>query len=97
MSDQQPTAGGDTAENADPYMQEITNLGHLVGEARQLVKDGNVIDMSNFQDRVADLCKAIAENPPSDTDAIMAAIHVLVTDLNQLAEDLKALHPEIDS
>ncbi len=87
-------AGGDAG---DLYMQEINNLTHLVAEARQLVQEGNVIDMSNFQERVGELCKAIAANPPADVDGMMAAIQRLVGDLNTLASDLKTLHPGPDA
>ena len=92
MTDDTEAAGGGTAP--DPYMQEIAGLTGLVAEARKLVQGGNVIDMGNFQDRVGELCKAIVEDPPENAEAVMGAIQRLVADLNDLAEDLKALHAD---
>ena len=79
----------DTPEAID-YMMEIETLSVLVAEARELVGDGNLIDMSRFQERVAVLCGALAEQPPANAEEVTAAIQDLVGDLNALAQELQA-------
>lgn len=80
----------DTSGNGPrDFVAEIEVLRTLVAKGRELVAQGNSIDLQNFQDHVSGICAEIASNPPENSDEVMAAIERLSVDLSELADDLR--------
>lgn len=78
------------ADAASDIADEIAGLAALISQARELVADGNSIDLGGLSDKVGVFCAALAANPPTgeDTTSITTMIEALVTDLNSLAEEI---------
>lgn len=71
------------------YIAEIEQLTKMVDTGSELVAEGNEISLANLEAAVADLCLRMADDPPTESDAIVAAIETLVTRLNKLGEALQ--------
>ena len=81
-----------TSPNPDhtpDFVAEIEVLRVLVARGRELVAQGNTIDLENFQEQVSGVCAEIAKNPPANADAVMEAMERLGGDLTDLADDLR--------
>jgi hypothetical protein len=80
----------ESPESGSPdYLQEIEDLTKLVESGHDLVKGGSQVDMTNLEEPIADLCRRLAEVPPSDPEAVTAAIHHLVSRLGALSDALQ--------
>ena len=75
-------------EDAPDYLAEIADISKMVDSGKELVAQGNAIDLSNLEAVISDLCRRMAENPPSNPAEITAAIESVVADLTQLGEAL---------
>ena len=82
-----PGNGEETAEFED----EIATLATLISQARELVADGNTIDLTGLSEKVSVFCAHVTANPPSDTEGVMAMIQALVQDLNELGKEIAEL------
>ena len=67
---------------------EIAALSSLISQARELVATNHSIDLGEFITKIGEFCDYVAANPPEDADAITAKIETLLTDLNELAQEL---------
>ncbi|NQU60521.1 MAG: hypothetical protein HQ512_05285 [Rhodospirillales bacterium] len=81
-----PEIGSSASELAD----EIASLATLITQARELVADGNSIDLGALSSKVGEFCNGLAANPPKGEDAtsITTMIEALVEDLNSLAQEI---------
>lgn len=89
MSDS-PEVGDGNAGTEPDFLAEIDDLTKLVESGHDLVRQGNQIDMTNLEEPIADLCRRLAETPPSNPDAVTVAIQHLVGRLGALSEALQA-------
>ncbi len=82
----------DTPDKEAPldFIAEIEMLSNMIDDAHILVAQGQSIDMTNFEVLVAELCKALAEQPPADIDQVSRAIENLVTKLGGLSQALQS-------
>ena len=80
-------------EETSEIEEEIATLAMLISQARELVADGNTIDLSNLSDRVGEFCASVAANPPSDADSIKLMIDAIIQDLNSLAQEINEQQP----
>ncbi len=76
-------------DNAPDYMAEINDLSTLIDKGRELVNEGNSIDLSNLENSITDLCTRIANAPPANADDVTAGIAGLVDGLGKLSDALK--------
>ena len=74
----------------DEYLGEIDALTNLVESGQRMVDEGSSIDLSNLESAVGELCKRMAQTPPENPNAVMAAIEALVTRLSALGKALEA-------
>ncbi len=79
-----------TASGGPDYLKEIEDLTQLVESGHDLVKDGNQVDLSNLEAPIAELCRRLAKDPPSDPDAVTVAIQHLVGRLGALSDALQS-------
>lgn len=88
----------ETGNGALGIADEIAALATLISQARELVADGNSIDLGGLSDKVGIFCADLAANPPAGEDAtsITAMIEALVKDLNSLAEEIAELQKTVD-
>lgn len=77
-------------ESGTDYLAEIADLTKLIIEGQDLVDQGNEIDLSNFENLAADLCRRMGEEPPSNPEEVTVAIEDLVTRLARLGDALRA-------
>lgn len=73
------------------YIAEIAEISKLVESGRELVAQGNAIDLSNLETIISDLCQRMATQPPSNPAEVTAAIEKVVADLRELGD---ALHEQ---
>lgn len=81
----EPPNNGDQPD----YLAEIADISKLVESGKQLVAEGNAIDLSNLEAIVADLCQRMAAAPPANPSEVTTAIEKVVADLTQLGEALR--------
>ena len=80
----QPPMNDDAAD----YLAEITDISKMIESGKELVAQGNAIDLSNLEAVIGDLCRRMAEVPPSNPNEVTAAIEKVVNDLTNLGEAL---------
>lgn len=76
-------------EEAPDYLAEIAEISKMIESGRELVAQGNTIDLSNLEAVIGDLCRRMAEYPPSEPDKVSIAIEKVVKDLTQLGDGLR--------
>ena len=67
----------------------------LVGTAKTLLAQGNVVELAGLEGRVARICAEIPGLPPAERDGLKPALIALMDGLGGLAEALKAQHQEL--
>ena len=72
----------DTSEQLD----EVTAM---IAEAREAVVAGQIIDLTEIQARVQNICMEIQGSPPDDASTVEGKIVAIVNNLNSLAQELK--------
>ncbi len=82
----------DENEDTSGIEIEIATLATLISDARELVADGNTIELGALSDKIGVFCAAIAENPPAEAEGLATLIEALVADLNALGEDIAEQH-----
>lgn len=82
-----PDDPGNGEDNSE-FEDEIATLATLISQARELVADGNTIDLTGLSEKVSVFCAHVSANPPSDTEGVMAIIDALVQDLNELGKEI---------
>ena len=82
-----PDDSGNGEETVE-FEDEIATLATLISQARELVADGNSIDLTGLSEKVSEFCAHVTANPPSDTEGVMAIIEALVEDLNELGREI---------
>lgn len=78
-----------TNNEAPDYLAEIADISTMVESGKELVAQGNAIDLSNLEAVIGDLCRRMAEVPPSNPAEVTAAIEKVVGDLSRLGEALR--------
>lgn len=71
------------------YLAEIADISKLVESGKELVAQGNAIDLSNLEAIIGDLCQRMAATPPANPAEVTGAIEKVVADLTQLGEALR--------
>lgn len=78
-----------TNNEAPDYLTEIADISTMVDSGKELVAQGNAIDLSNLEAVIADLCRRMAEVPPPNPGEVTVAIEKVVGDLSRLGEALR--------
>lgn len=76
-------------DEAPDYLAEITDISKMIESGKELVAQGNAIDLSNLEAVIGDLCRRMAEVPPSNPNEVTSAIEKVVNDLSILGEALR--------
>lgn len=76
-------------DEAPDYLSEIADISKLVESGKDLVAQGNTIDLSNLEAVIGDLCRRMAEAPPANPQEVTSAIEKVVSDLTQLGDALR--------
>jgi len=76
-------------DDAPDYLSEIAEISKLVDSGKELVAQGNAIDLSNLEAVIGDLCRRMAEVPPANPQEVTSAIEKVVCDLTQLGDALR--------
>lgn len=76
-------------EDAPDYLAEIADISKMVDSGKELVAQGNAIDLSNLEAVIGDLCRRMAETPPANPAEVTSAIEKVVNDLTQLGDALR--------
>ncbi len=71
-------------------LQQLDEVTAMIAEAREAVVAGEIIDLSEIQARVQNICLEIQETPPDESSTVESKIVAIVANLNSLAEDLKS-------
>lgn len=71
------------------YLTEIADIAKLVESGKELVAQGNTIDLSNLEAIIGDLCQRMATQPPPNPAEVTTAIEQVVTDLTELGDALR--------
>jgi len=85
----------DEEEDTSGIEQEIASLSILISQARELVADGNTIDLGALSDKIGVFCASVAESPPEDAEGLAALIEALVTNLNSLGQEITQQSQEL--
>jgi len=80
----------DTSEQLD----EVTAM---IAEAREAVVAGQIINLTEIQARVQNICQEIQRSPPVDASTVEEKVIVIVNNLNSLAQELKAQQQTLGS
>ncbi len=85
----------DGEEDTSGIEQEIASLSILISQARELVADGNTVNLSALSDKIGVFCASVAETPPEDAEGLAVLIEALVTDLNSLGQEITQQSQEL--
>jgi len=71
-------------------LEQLNEVTAMIAEAREAVTDGGLVDLTEIQARVHNICLEIQNSPPEDAPDVESKIVSMIGDLNSLAQDLKA-------
>ncbi len=71
----------------DPEI-EIESIASALNDAREKVRQGNLVDLTEFAERVGRLCDTLTSLPLANTAAYADRLDYLADDLNALAHDV---------
>jgi len=77
-----------TNDETPDYLAEIIDISKMVESGKELVAQGNAIDLSNLEAVIGELCRRMAEVPPSNPHEVTVAIEKVVSDLTNLGDAL---------
>lgn len=75
------------AGTSDPE-SEIESIASALNTARERVRQGNLIDLTDFAERIGRLCDALTALPLNTAAAYADRLDHLADDLNALANDV---------
>ncbi len=78
-----------TNDETPDYLAEIMEISNMVESGKELVAQGNAIDLSNLEAVIGDLCRRMAEVPPPNPHEVTVAIEKVVSDLTNLGDALR--------
>ncbi len=78
-------------------LQQLDEVTAMIAEAREAIVAGEIIDLSEIQARVQNICLEIQGTPPDDSSTVESKIVAIVGNLNSLAEDLKSQQQSLGS
>jgi len=70
-------------------LEQLNEVTAMIAEAREAVTEGELVDLTEIQARVHNICLEIQDSPPGDASDIESKIVAMIEDLNSLAQDLK--------
>lgn len=76
-------------EEVPDYLAEIADISKMIDSGKELVAQGNTINLSNLEAVIGDLCRRMAEVPPPNPNEVTSAIEKVVGDLTQLGDALR--------
>lgn len=79
----------DEYEQMNEILEQLNDVTAMIAEAREAVGAGEIVDLSEIQARVQNVCLRIKDFPPNDSTSVEAKINAMVEDLNSLARELK--------
>lgn len=68
---------------------DLARLASLVLGARRLVAGGALVDLSAIEERVTDVCRAVAALPREEGQSLIEELQSLISKLDRLGEDLQ--------
>ena len=70
-------------------LEQLNDVTAMIAEARDAVVAGEMVDLSEIQSRVQNVCLKIQEAPPENSHVVEGKITTLISDLNALARELE--------
>ncbi len=80
---------------ASRVTSQLIEAAAIVGAAKDMLSQGNLIDLAGLEARVGAACDTIGQLDPAERDAIKQALVALIDELNDLALALGAQHAQI--
>ncbi|MEQ8195347.1 MAG: hypothetical protein RIB59_12750 [Rhodospirillales bacterium] len=76
--------------------QEVHNVSAMIAAARQMVAEGQSVDLASLEGTVDAICRLIHDNPPEHSRDIRKALAALVEDLDALEHELTEQHRRLE-
>ena len=76
-------------------LEDITKISDIVTAARDLVADGQVIDVQPLEKEVEDMCARLAEVGAETAREVQPVLLGLMEELNHLAQTMDDRHGEL--
>lgn len=83
--------------NADQLCQDLGRISDVVNAARDLVADGQLINMAPLENEVDRLCGGIGQLPADDANRVKPLLLSLMDELDRLADEMRARQNEYES
>ena len=78
-------------------LELLDEVTAMIAEARDAVAVGEMVDLSEIQARVQNICLEIQDAPPENSEAAEGKISTVIRDLNALAKELEAQQRSLGS
>lgn len=82
--------------NTNDMQQNIEKVSDMIVAARQLLTNGDAIDLAAIECEVDALCQAIHANPPKNSREVRQALASIVDDLDSLEHELNEQHRQLE-
>lgn len=78
-------------------LEQLNEVTAMIAEARDAVAANEIVDLSEIQARVQNICLEIQEAPPESSQPVESKITAMIADLNTLARELEAQQRSLGS
>jgi cob(I)alamin adenosyltransferase len=78
-------------------LEQLDEVTAMIAEARDAVAADEIVDLSEIQARVQNICLEIQDTPPESSQSVEGKITSMISDLNALAKELEAQQRSLGS
>ncbi len=78
-------------------LDQLNDVMAMIAEAREAVSSDEMVDLTEIQARVHNICIEIQETPPVDSPFVEAKITTMIKNLNALAKELEVQQRNLGS
>lgn len=75
-------------------MADLEAIADVLAAARRSLAEGALLDLSGLEDRIAELCAALADLPRADASGFTAPMTTLIGEFDELVQALKTQRAE---
>lgn len=82
---------------ADDICRDLTHIGDVISAARDLVADGQLVNLGPLEREVDRICGGLVDLPGGDAEKVKPVLLSLMDELDRLAEQMRARQGEYES
>lgn len=83
--------------NAEGISHDLTHIGDVISAARDLVADGQLVNLGPLEREVDRICGGLGELTRGEAERVKPVLLSLMDELDRLAEEMRARQGEYES